>query len=148
MMRKKIGLFGDKTQDENLINNLLSWMNQTKADYTNTFCALMKKDIKKNKMFQDSAFIDWYKQWMIRIAQNKKSAELSLNLMHTNNPLVIPRNHKVEEALDAASNNGDLKPTHKLLNILKKPYEDKLEIVDYQLSPTSSEKIYKTFCGT
>ena len=148
MMRKKIGLFGDKPQDENLINNLLTWMNKNKADYTNTFCSLMKKDIKKNKMFQDSTFIDWYKQWMIRMAQNKKSAELSLNLMHTNNPQVIPRNHKVEEALDAASNNGDLKPTLKLINILRKPYEDKSEIADYQLSPTSSEKIYKTFCGT
>ena len=59
MMRNKIGLFGEETQDENLINDLLKWMSQNKIDYTNTFCSLMKSDIKKEKLFQDSNFIDW-----------------------------------------------------------------------------------------
>ena len=67
--------------------------------------------------------------------------------MRSNNPLVIPRNHKVEEALEAA-NNDDLNPVKNLLKIIEKPYEDKKEIDEYQSPAPLSDKIYKTFCGT
>ena len=50
MMRNKIGLFGEEIEDENFINDLLKWMSQNKIDYTNTFCSLMKSDIKKEKL--------------------------------------------------------------------------------------------------
>ena len=146
MMRKKLGLFGKKKQDENLVNQLLSWMSQNNADYTNTFCYLMKEDFVKDKPFQNSAFKKWYKEWRNRIKQNKKPDNLSLNLMRSTNPLVIPRNHKVEESLDAANNN-DLVPFHNLLQVLKKPYE-RLEKKEYQLTPPPNTKEYKTFCGT
>ena len=146
MMRKKLGLFGKKKQDENLVNQLLSWMSQSNADYTNTFCYLMKEDFVKDKPFQNSAFKKWNKEWRNRIKQNKKPDNLSLNLMRSTNPLVIPRNHKVEESLDAANNN-DLVPFHNLLQVLKKPYE-RLEKKEYQLTPPSNTKEYKTFCGT
>ena len=89
-----------------------------------------------------------YKKWQIRLKRNNKSIELSLNLMRTTNPLIIPRNHKVEEALEAASNEGILKPLHNLLKYLKKPYENQPEISNYQTVPDSNGKIYKTFCGT
>ena len=148
MMRNKIGLFGEETQDENLINDLLKWMSQNKIDYTNTFCLLMKSDIKKEKLFQNSNFIDWHKRWSIRLNKNKKPKELSLNLMSANNPLVIPRNHKVEISLDAASNEDNLQPLHNLLSYLKKPYEDQAGISDFQTVPKLSGKKYKTFCGT
>ena len=62
-----------------------------------------------------------------------------------NNPIFIPRNHKVEEALEAANNN-DLSLTNKLLSILNKPYDNQNDIVDYQ-SPSSNSE-YQTFCGT
>jgi len=68
--------------------------------------------------------------------------------MRSNNPLIIPRNHKVEEALEAASNEGILKPLHNLLKYLKKPYENQVGISDFQTAPESNGKIYKTFCGT
>ena len=68
-------------------------------------------------------------------------------MMKINNPVVIPRNHKVEEALDAA-NNGNLKPTKNLIKILEKPYEDRKEINEYQSPAPPSDKKYKTFCGT
>ena len=119
-----------------------------KADYTNTFCSLTKKNIKEEKLFQDSKFIDWYKRWKIRLAQNNKPYELSLNLMNLNNPLVIPRNHKVEVSLEEASNNNNLKPIHKLLKILKKPYDFNTENDDYKSPPRPNMRKYKTFCGT
>ena len=147
-MRKKIGLFGEKTQDINLIDDLLSFMKKNKFDYTNTFCSLMKSDIKKEKIFEKKDFIDWHKKWTARLAQNNKQLKLSLNLMKQNNPLVIPRNHKVEESLEAASNHGNLKPLHDLLNYIKKPYMHQKGVSDYQKVPKYNGKIYKTFCGT
>ena len=66
--------------------------------------------------------------------------------MKNNNPLVIPRNHKVEEALNAADQNN-FKPIFKILEILRKPYNDQKNINDYQYPNLSNEK-YQTFCGT
>ena len=66
--------------------------------------------------------------------------------MRKNNPIVIPRNHKVEEALEAA-NNDNLKLLNKLLVILKKPYNQKDDIISYQI-PSNSDEKYQTFCGT
>ena len=66
--------------------------------------------------------------------------------MKTVNPLIIPRNHKVEEALEAAEKN-DLKPTNQLIEILKDPYAQKDDIFDYQI-PSNSDEKYQTFCGT
>ena len=98
---------------------------------------------------QNNVFLEWYNQWQSRLKQNNKPIELSLNLMSANNPLIIPRNHKVEEALSAASINGDLVPTYSLLEVLKRPYVSRSEIAAYQSPPTpSDDQAYKTFCGT
>ena len=66
--------------------------------------------------------------------------------MKSNNPVVIPRNHKIEEALEAAEQN-DLEPINKILEILENPYDNQGEITDYQFPSKSNEK-YQTFCGT
>jgi len=146
MMRKKLGLFERKKEDENLINQLLLWMNQNSADYTNTFCYLMGEDFIKDKIYQQLSFKKWYQEWRNRIKQNKKNDNLSVDLMRSNNPLVIPRNQKVEEALESANKN-DLKPFNNLLKILKKPYE-KTKKKEYQLTVPTNGETYKTFCGT
>jgi serine/tyrosine/threonine adenylyltransferase len=148
MMRKKLGLFRKENEDETLITDLLSWMQKNKADYINTFCSLPKKDIKKDKLFQDSVFQNWYQRWQKRLTLNKKSIELSFELMRHTNPVIIPRNHKVEEALNAAGVNGDFKLLYDLIEVLKKPYEDRPEIKIYQDPPKPSNYVYQTFCGT
>ena len=148
MMRKKLGLFGEETKDETLITALLSWMHQNKADYTNTFCSLIKEKVPKDKLFQDGVFIDWHKRWQKRLKQNKKSIALSLSLMRRVNPQIIPRNHKVEEALDAASIKDDLTPFINLLKVLGKPYNEHSGINDYQTPSPPSDRVYQTFCGT
>ena len=148
MMRKKLGLFGEKPEDEYLINNLLSWMNQKKADYTNTFNSLNKENLSKNKLFQDINFINWHKKWKLRLKQNKNPKQSSSNLMYATNPLIIPRNYKVEEALNAATVNNDLVPIYNLLKVLKKPYKNHSEISNYQSPPPPNNKVYRTFCGT
>ena len=148
MMRKKIGLLNEEGEDEKLIADLLSWMLKNKADYTNTFCSLLEKDILKNGFFQDSVFVDWHQRWLKRLVKNKMPINISLDLMRITNPLIIPRNHKVEEALNAASINNDLVPMNNLLRYLKKPYNKQSGFTDYQSPPEPSEQIYKTFCGT
>ena len=148
MMREKLGLFEEKENDNKLINDLLLWMNQNKADYTNTFCSLAKENILEDSLFKNKEFINWHQQWKHRLNMNKKPIKQSLNLMKKNNPLVIPRNHKVEEALKEATDNDNLKPFNKLLEILRKPYEDQSGIKIYQSLPLSNETVYKTYCGT
>ena len=145
MMRDKLGLFGEDKDDLELINNLLNWMQSNQADYTNTFCYLMNIGSIQDQIYKDKDFIDWSKNWEKRILINGGSKENSLELMKKNNPIVIPRNHKVEEALEAASNNN-LKPMNNLLSILKKPFMKQSNIENYQAP--SNNRNYQTFCGT
>ncbi len=145
MMRDKLGLFGKDKDDLKLINDLLDWMESNQADYTNTFIHLMNINSNNNSIYKDTNFINWFKQWESRVLINNGSKEKSINLMKKNNPIIIPRNHKVEEALEAANNN-DLNLINKLLSILNKPYDNQNDIDDYQ-SPSSNSE-YQTFCGT
>ena len=147
MMRKKLGLIGEKDKDEKLINDLLSLMHKHKADYTNTFCSLMNENVQNDKTFNNKEFICWHQKWKKRLTKNNNSTEESLKLMRSTNPIVIPRNHKVEEVLEAA-NKGDLNPFHDFLKILEKPYEKQIKTKNYQSPAPPSEKKYQTFCGT
>ena len=147
MMRKKLGLIEKKNNDEKLINDLLSLLHEQKADYTNTFCSLMNEDVQNDKIFNNKEFIDWHQKWKERLAKNNNSTEESLKLMRSVNPIVIPRNHKVEEVLEAA-NKDDLNPFHDFLKVLEKPYENQLKNNNYQSPAPPSEKKYQTFCGT
>jgi uncharacterized protein YdiU (UPF0061 family) len=145
MMRDKLGLFGEDASDSELISNLLSWMENKKADYTNTFCYLMNIKVNNSEIYNDKDFINWLDIWKKRSLINNGSKEKQLHIMQNVNPSVIPRNHKVEDAL-AAANDDNLKVMNKLLSILKKPYDDQKDIEEYR-SP-SGNKEYKTFCGT
>ena len=147
MMRKKLGLFNKNDDDEKLINELLSWMDEKKADFTNTFCVLMEQNIEDNKIYNDENFIKWKNKWQKRIKLNNKPLTDAIDLMRSVNPLVVPRNHKVEEVLNSANSNN-LKPLEKFLEVLKKPYENKNNTKEYQLSAPPSNEKYQTFCGT
>tara|TARA_B100000530_G_scaffold92763_1_gene56853 strand:+ start:1543 stop:2994 length:1452 start_codon:yes stop_codon:yes gene_type:complete len=147
MMRDKLGLFGQDPKDLVLILDLLTWMHKNKADYTNTFCVLMNENVQKNKIYEDENFIIWKKRWEERLKLNNNNPEKFLKLMRSVNPLIIPRNHKVEEALEAANNN-DLSPLIKLIKILEKPYDKQQENIDYQSPAPLGNKKYQTFCGT
>jgi len=145
MMRDKLGLFGKSKDDKKLIDDLLTWMKKNKADYTNTFCYLMNIKIANNSLYEDKEFINWSNNWKNRIFINNNSKDKSLELMKKTNPIIIPRNHKVEEALKAANEN-DLEVMNRLLSNLDNPYSEQKDIEDYQL-PSNNEG-YQTFCGT
>ena len=146
MMRNKLGLLGNDRNDKSLILDLLTWMHQKKVDYTNMFCHLMNKKIYQDKDFEDKDFQIWKKRWNTRLKTNNNNPEKYIKLMRAVNPIVIPRNQKVEEALENAEKD-DFKKIIKLIEILKKPYTNQKDIEDYQ-KPLNSNKKYQTFCGT
>ena len=146
MMRDKLGLFGTDEKDKFLILDLLTWMHQKKVDYTNTFCHLMNEKIKEDKNYEDEDFQNWKKRWNERLKTNNNTPEKYLKLMKSVNPLIIPRNHKVEEALETAEK-GNFKSVNQLIEILKEPYSQQKNILDYQI-PSDFNKNYQTFCGT
>ena len=145
MMRQKIGLFGEEEKDKFLILDLLTWMHKKKVDYTNTFGHLMNVENIKDKVYDDIELKEWKKRWERRLLINS-SLEKSMKLMKSVNPLIIPRNHKVEESLKEANQNN-FKPLNNLIKVLEKPYNNQNEIQEYQYPKNSKEK-YQTFCGT
>ena len=147
MMRDKLGLFGEDQNDLKLINNLLNWMESNQADYTNTFCYLMKIDNNDDLKFKDINFINWLKEWENRILINNGSKEKSINLMKKTNPIFIPRNHKVEEALENANKNN-FQHLNDLLDVVKKPYTNNENLKQYKKPANLNGIKYQTFCGT
>ena len=147
MMRAKLGLFDARAEDESLITDLLDWMQRAGADYTNTFRHLTEEKPPQGKPYNDKTFKEWYTRWQAQLAKNTKPLKSSLSLMRANNPAVIPRNQKVEQVLDAATN-GDLKPLKDLLTALQEPYKNRPDLKPYQSPPKPEERVYQTFCGT
>lgn len=121
-MRAKLGIFNEETQDEALINGILSMMKKHGADYTNTFRALTFDKMEDTVLFGTPEFAQWQELWQARLGRQKESKESSNQLMQNSNPAVIPRNHRVEEALEAAVEQEDYSVMERLLDVLANPY--------------------------
>ena len=147
MMRDKLGLFGEDKEDKNLIFELLTWMENNKADFTNTFCNLMEIQSIKDPIYQNEEYLNWKTKWKKRLEKNNTDKEKYLELMRSVNPIFIPRNHKVEEALKDAGE-GNLETLNKLLEVIKDPYKDNNMLGEYQKPMPSENGKYQTFCGT
>ena len=147
MMRDKLGLFGEDRDDKHLIFELLTWMENNKADFTNTFCNLMDIQSIKDPIYQNQEYLNWTAKWKKRLEKNNTEKEKYLELMRSVNPIFIPRNHKVEEALKDASENK-LETLNQLLEVIKYPYKDNGMLKDYQQPMSNENGNYKTFCGT
>ena len=98
-MRAKLGLFTEDPDDEDLIDGLLGWMHRRQADFTNTFRALSPGDAVADAIEADEEMRAWHDRWQARLTRQPQSADEARDLMRRHNPAVIPRNHKVEEAL-------------------------------------------------
>ena len=146
MMGSKLGLTEVSIKDEKLITDLLDWMHNNSADFTNTFRDLCKK-LPGGKLYETETFQNWFARWQNRLKKEKQELETSYALMKSLNPAVIPRNHKVEEALQAGEK-GDFEPLYALLHAIEKPYQDGEHLLPYQSPPRPEEKVLQTFCGT
>lgn len=146
-MREKLGLFSEEAEDETLINKLLKIMEKHGADYTNTFRALTFAIHEDTPLFKSAEFAQWHKLWQERLKRQKESKEDRTHLMKKSNPAVIPRNHRVEEALEAAVERGDYSVMKRLLDVLSEPYAHKEEQLEYT-HPSKGNTPYRTYCGT
>lgn len=145
-MRSKLGLADKEEDDELLVNRLLELMKEYGEDYTNTFRALTLNELECAEMFRSPEFTEWHRLWKERLGRQRDSKITSTQLMKSSNPAIIPRNHQVEAALEAAEQ-GDLSVMERLLTVLSNPYAYSDEQVEYSALPETT-KPYRTYCGT
>jgi len=147
-MKAKLGIFNEEQQDESLIETLLRLMEEYRSDYTNTFRALTLDKVEETGLYGNPEFTKWYELWQMRLDRQPESKVLSQQLMRNSNPAVIPRNHRVEEAIEAAVNGGDYSVMERLLDVLLCPYVNNPEQTEYFTLPQQSNRSYQTYCGT
>ena len=143
MMRKKIGIDDRSEEDEELISNLVNWMQNKSPDFTNTFCNLMNYNHAHDEVFSDNDFGTWKKNWQERV-KNKEYLKTMINT----NPVLIPRNYLVEEALNEAETKGKLNKFNDLNKAISSPYHIEKVNIKYLITPSKTNIPYKTFCGT
>ena len=179
-MRAKLGLIGEEDADGELVTALLDLMRQHQADYTNTFRRLsgrasasaenhgtMANELPGTEtLFAAPEFTAWAGNWWARVKRQNISPAEALTKMRSLNPAVIPRNHKVEEALaqaqggampgsakegvrePGAANEGNLSKVHALLEAIKSPFMETGENAVFRAPAPKSDEPYRTFCGT
>lgn len=146
LMRSKLGLQTEEADDANLIQSLLDWMYASKADFTNTFRELSEGSL-TCEHDANSELQLWHTRWQQRLDREGSTPASASQRMQAVNPAVIPRNHRVEEALSAAEEQNDLSYFFRLLNALSSPYTTSSETNFYREPPPDDGR-YQTFCGT
>ena len=145
-MRAKFALSEEEAGDDDLIGDYLTLMAGAKADYTLAFRRLAdaadENDAQLSELFGNAGGLgDWLTRWRARIGPDAASALRSVN------PLYIPRNHMVEEAIGAAYRD-DFAPFEALISVLEKPFEDQPGRERFAAPPRPDEEVQRTFCGT
>lgn len=147
MMFKKLGLVSPDKEDKPLVDTLTQWMFDHKADYTNTFAALISPDLFPLHPIHSETGISMVEQWKSRIFVQNGGVDAAKALMESSNPIYIPRNHIVEQVLDQAQQ-GDLSGFEKFLEVLKDPYYIQNIDSSYLYGKEDFRTEYKTYCGT
>lgn len=151
----KLGLETVRDGDADLIDGLLTAMEEGKADFTLTFRRLSdlagtgSADAPVRALFEDpGAFDAWAVTWRSRLAAESRDDDARQAAMRSVNPAYIPRNHQVEAALTAAVEDGNLEPLHDLRAVLQTPFETQPGLERYEAPPAPEEEVKATFCGT
>ncbi len=139
---RKLGIAEARAEDLELAARLLKLMTDQSADFTNSFAALA--DGTARDQFTDRAAFDaWAQDWQARIAEEDDPE----GVMRAANPVLIPRNHRIEEMISAAVE-GDLAPFSRLMQAYAAPFTADSEFDDLRRPPAESERVHRTFCGT
>jgi uncharacterized protein YdiU (UPF0061 family) len=155
-MRVKIGLYSEQQGDQQLLDELFSAMDANAVDFTLLFrnlCIAVSEPLQANscaELFANpQAWFDWAERWAARLAvepnQDEESRERQMRAV---NPAVIPRNHRVQQAIDKATVSADFSDFHRLRRVLAAPFADHLEDADWLAPPADEEVVQNTFCGT
>ncbi|MEM1344894.1 MAG: YdiU family protein [Pseudomonadota bacterium] len=159
VMRAKLGLASQEDGDGDLAEALLSAMQEGEADFTLTFRRLadlvgpaptpsVTTSAPARALFRDpSAFDAWAERWQARLSRDALPTEARRAALLAANPCFIPRNHRVEAALEAAEE-GDLAPFETLRQVLSRPFDDQPEHAALAEPPGAREAVHRTYCGT
>ncbi|MBK1644149.1 hypothetical protein CKO25_05675 [Thiocapsa imhoffii] len=153
-MRRKLGFSTAEPEDVALIHDLLDLMATSGADFTLTFrrlgaATVSQADAGVRDLFVDrDAFDAWATGWRARLARDPASPDARVHQMQSANPAVIPRNHRVEQALQAAVEDDDFSPFERLLRVLEQPFTEQADMAEYSTPPRDDERVLRTFCGT
>ncbi len=156
-VRKKLGLLVERAEDLTLARDFLDLLDQTQGDYTNSFRELAtllgpEQEEVPLEFLRHSAFTDWLKRWRQRLACERTPEQTqvghSLELMNQSNPVYIPRNHRIEQAIRAAVDRQDFAPMEELLTVLREPFVSQERFHHYAQPPELHERVEATFCGT
>ncbi|HEX3602773.1 MAG TPA: YdiU family protein [Steroidobacteraceae bacterium] len=153
-MRRKLGLSTAETEDRRLAEDLLGVMHRNQADFTLTFRALCDAPddpsaARIGGCFADArAFDEWAQRWQARLSREPATASSRAESMRRANPAYIPRNHRMEQMIAAAVEQGDFAPFEQLSTLLSKPYQEQAAFVSYAAPPAPAERVLQTFCGT
>ena len=151
-MRAKLGLGDPQLGDDELIDDLLALLHAQKVDFTLFFRALSSSlrgdEAPARSLFvEPSAFDAWAARWRAQLSTQTGDPQAIAEAMDRVNPVYIPRNHQVEEAL-AAATDGDLGPFRRLLDVLAQPFDERPGLEAYATPAPPSFGPYRTFCGT
>tara|TARA_R110002049_G_scaffold2743_2_gene20936 strand:- start:10057 stop:11523 length:1467 start_codon:yes stop_codon:yes gene_type:complete len=152
-MGLKLGIRNAEENDLELINDLLAIMHEYHVDYTSFFRNLSKvlagdNEAAHNHFSNVLKFEEWLNRWHARCRDESLTIEEKVSLMDRVNPVYIPRNHKVEEAIQQAMSNEDYNKFEILLEVLSNPYEYQSGRDEYTQPAPREFGEYKTFCGT
>jgi len=153
-LRAKVGLATEEEGDAGLVAGLLAAMQACEADWTLVFRRLAdaadesRDDTALRETFARPDEIDaWLAAWRARLARDARTPRERAAAMRRVNPLFVPRNHRVEQALRAAAS-GDLRPFETLCEVLRRPFDEQPAHAALAEPPRPEEVVSETFCGT
>ncbi len=150
-MLEKLGIFdGEQPKDRELVQKWLRYLEAEELDYSLSFrelANLVDEDSGFDSFARTEAFQDFYQPWQERIRQQGLVSGIIQERMNRVNPAFIPRNHKIEEIIEAGLKD-DFSPFHEMNQVLQSPFEEQGELSSYQAAPKPEEMIQATFCGT
>ncbi|HXA37010.1 MAG TPA: YdiU family protein [Steroidobacteraceae bacterium] len=154
-VRRKLGLSGAEDGDAALAGDLLGAMHRNQADFTLTFRRLCDAaegeaaDVRVRSLFVNPRdYDDWASRWRARLAREPLEPEARAAAMRRVNPAFIPRNHRIQQVIDAAVEREDFSPFAKLSTALSQPYQPLEGFESYADPPEPGERVLQTFCGT
>ncbi len=154
-LRRKLGLFSEHDGDLALAQDLLQRMALHAADFTLTFRRLCdaaeteETDAQVRSLFADQeAFDVWAARWRHRHLDEPTTPQERATAMRKTNPAFIPRNHRVQEVINAAVERQDFEPFEELLDVVSRPYDVRPELDRYTWPARPEERVQQTFCGT
>lgn len=150
-MLNKLGILKDEQSgDRDLVRQWLHYLETERLDYTLSFrnlAGLVQSDAESDPFPRTGAFQDFYQAWHKRVQNQGLEAGRIKEEMNRVNPVFIPRNHKIEEVIQAGLT-GDFSLFHEMNEVLKKPYEEQEAFDSYKLPPRPEQVVRATFCGT